>query len=203
MLLEAILLSLLVGLIRRGSIKRLGQLDLRHTWLIFTPAALMGLMFIPAIGKADTLASVIHYAAYLVVLVVIFANRHLPGMALIGLGAALNFAAITANGGRMPVSIDAARIGHMEKQLRDSMARQSRHSLVDENTRLRFLSDVIPLPRLPIGGKSKTAQVIGNLFGGVMSVGDGILAIGLFLLIQHGVCPRKREKELIPATDSG
>ena len=191
-MIDAIALSFIVALLRKGNIKHLAELDLRHTWLIFAPGLCIVLLFlftkyIPGMGFVDKLAPVMHIAAYLMVLVVIVLNRHLPGMALIGLGAALNFAAISANGGKMPVSFEAAKYAKMEKVLRSDLAR---HSKIDGKTRLYVLTDVIPLRRPPFP------------LPGVMSVGDIALAIGLFLLIQHGVCPRKRSvKELVAGAD--
>ncbi|MDO8585866.1 MAG: DUF5317 domain-containing protein [Armatimonadota bacterium] len=190
-MIEAILLSLIVAYVRKGNIRRLGELDLRHTWLIFAAAVFIGLLFIftkyvPGMAFLGRLTSVSHLAAYLVALIVIVLNRRLPGMALVGLGAALNFAVISVNGGKMPVSYEAAKYANMEKALRNDLVR---HCRIDENTRLAVLADVIPL-KWP------------SFHPGVMSVGDIILDVGLFVLVQYGVCPRKRSvKELVGGAD--
>jgi hypothetical protein len=177
---EAIALSLIVALVRGGSLRRLGELDFRNTWMIFAPAVMMALLYtkyIPGLEFVGRLALVVHSAAYAVVLAVIIVNRHLPGMAIVGIGAALNFAVMAANGGKMPVSYDAVKRVHMEREFSANMAR---HSLLDKDTRLGLLADIIPRPWPPFPERD------------VASFGDIFLSVGLFILVQHGACSRKR-----------
>ena len=180
---EAIVLSLVVALIRGGSIRRVGELNLRGMALVLIPPALIVLTYakrIPGIAFLAGMAPFIHIAAYVTVLVIIWLNRRLPGMALIGLAAALNLIVIAANGGQMPVSAAAVRDTgntHMKRQLdRKDMAR---HSKLDRNTKLWFLSDVIPVRQPDFLGPC------------VVSAGDIILSVGLFVLIQAAACSRK------------
>ena len=189
-MIDAIALSIIVALVRKGSIRRLGELDLRYTWIIFVSGFVMALMFTKHLrwmAFVGDIAPIMHLVVYLTAIVVIVLNRHLPGMLLIGLGALLNFAAISANGGKMPISYDAAKYARMEHVLTNDLAR---HCVIDCNTKLYVLTDVIPLRRPPFP------------LPGVMSVGDIILAIGLFILIQHGMCsPKKTAVELVARAD--
>jgi len=192
MFIEAIALSMIVALLRRGDIRRIGHLNLRNTWLMFAPGVCIALLYtkyIPGMAFVGKLSSAAHILAYFLVLIVVWTNRRLPGMLLIGAGAALNFIVITANGGQMPVSPTAAeRVG-----LRDVLEHRNnvRHASIDRNTRLRPLSDVIAIPsvtkrpRLPLPA--------------VISVGDVVLSVGLFVLIQQAACPRKRRDDELAA----
>jgi len=184
---EAIILSLVVAYFRKGNIRQLGELDLRNTWMIFVPAGLMALLFTKNIHGLEfmgKLALVAHTAAYATVLLVIVMNRRLPGMIIIGIGAALNFTVMAANGGKMPVSYDAVKRVHMEKMFSSNMAR---HCILNKGTRLGFLGDVIPRPWPPFPERD------------IPSVGDIFVSVGLFILVQHGTCYRKRRDVDAPA----
>jgi hypothetical protein len=181
MLIEAILLSVVVALVRGGDMKLLGQLGIKSYWLIFAPGILICLLYtkyIPGMEFVVKLGPFVHVIAYLMVLIVIYINRRLPGMALIGLGAILNFTAIAVNSGKMPVSPQAAKSAGMERLL--ARKNQARHSLINSNTRLKFLCDVIPLKWPPFPDPQ------------VISLGDIGLAFGLFILVQRATCDRKR-----------
>lgn len=94
-------------------------------------------------------------------------NRHLKSLYLVLLGLFLNTLVILANGGHMPVSLDAlkrAGVAGWEEILRNRA--DAVHTLLDEKTRLPFLGDVIALP--PLG----KAVSLGDLFilAGIASV---------------------------------
>jgi hypothetical protein len=205
MMIEAILLSLLVAFVRRGSVRRLGDLDLRHTWLIFLPLVLFVLLYTKRIHGMEFMGALAPYVqaiSYLIVLMVCVLNRHLRGMTFIGLGAALNFAVMITNGGKMPVSVAAVNQIHMEKDLRSDMVR---HCIMDDKTRLPMLADVIPLRSPAVSPKAAAImKIVSPSFPGVMSVGDGIISLGLFIVIQFGACPVKKRKaeELADAESS-
>lgn len=79
----------------------------------------------------------------------LYRNRHLKSLYLVLLGLFLNTLVIFANGGHMPVSLAAlerAGIAEFASLLRTKG--DAVHALLDENTRLPFLGDVIPLPPL-------------------------------------------------------
>lgn len=122
------------------------------------PLCLLGLgIQLVLFSKLDALvapllpiAEELHVLSYLLVFASLLANWRIPGLAIIVLGGLLNFAAIVANDGQMPrvVAPDPAVFTNVQA--------------MDENTRLSFLGDFIPLP-LP-----------GRLF----SIGDVLIAAG-------------------------
>ena len=193
MFVEAIGLSLVVAVIRGGKIRRLGELKLQKAWLIFAPGGLIALLYlshIPGLKPISNYALPVHIVAYCMVFALIWLNRRLAGMLIIGAGALLNFAAMAFNGGQMPVSHEAARYVGMAEQLEKGNA--VRHVSDGGNTRLYYLSDIIPAPSPPF------------LTPGVISVGDILLSVGLFVLIQRVVCSAGRQRAtLAPDADSG
>ncbi len=106
---------------------------------------------------------------YLAIGVVILLNPQWSRWARILLlsGAFCNFLVIAANGGQMPVNLDLLK-QQGRTLLADRIQKGAyRHTPLGPQTRLPFLADVIPLPH-PFS---------------VPSIGDLLVAIGLFLLI--------------------
>ena len=97
-------------------------------------------------------------------------NRHIPGLLVIALGGALNFAAIRANGGVMPADPDAIAAAGIAAQ-RDRV-----HELRAGRRRPARL----PRRRLP---HARAGCPIHNVF----SVGDLVIVTGAFLLL-HCAC---------------
>jgi hypothetical protein len=99
-------------------------------------------------------------------------NQKNTGFKLIFIGVFLNFLVMVLNGGRMPVSVEAAAVldpGYIEV-LKDSL--YAKHTMLTSSTYLGFLGDVIP-----ISDPYPRTQVI--------SVGDIVMNIGIFFFIQY------------------
>ncbi|WP_456445741.1 DUF5317 domain-containing protein [Oceanithermus sp.] len=93
-------------------------------------------------------------------------NRQLRTIWLAAFGLLLNTVAMTANGGQMPVSADALIAAGLEGFLRFMQTSSDAvHNLIGPDTRLWFLTDVIPLP----------------WFKKVISPGDAFLFIAVLL----------------------
>jgi len=101
--------------------------------------------------------------------VFLVANRRLPGMALVGLGAAGNLLAIGANGGVMPASPTALAAAGMPA---DPPGFANSAALADP--RLAFLGDVFAIP---------AGWPLANVF----SAGDVLIAVGAVVAV-HGIC---------------
>jgi len=100
-------------------------------------------------------------------------NRDLPGIGLLGLGLFLNLLVVAANGGLMPISIEAARRAGLFDVIAALQATgRHRHvALMNEGTKLRFLGDTIVL-----GYPLPSAKVF--------SPGDILVALGAFIFLQ-------------------
>src|SRR6266536_1032352 len=119
-------------------------------------------------GVPESLRPLIQLGSYPIAGVFVIANRHLPGMLLIGLGALLNLIAMSANGGVMPAS--AAALDQAGLPLhRDTYV----NSTLVRDPRLPFLGDVFAIPE-PVP--------LHNVF----SVGDVCIGLGVVIAV-HGL----------------
>jgi hypothetical protein len=179
-LLAVVLVSLAVALLRGGDLVRLGDVSIRCGWLVLAAFALQAyLVYVPAgrtTGLRDPTAW-LHIGTYILLLIGIWLNRRLPGMAWILAGLALNLIVITANGGFMPITPEAVQtIGHVERVT--SLAAGQRVYLAKDvvlprnQTLLWPLSDVFVV-------------ALGFPFRTAFSLGDILVAVGVFLFLQH------------------
>lgn len=165
MVLVAVVLvvSVLAGWLSGGRVRNLGHVELHGTWLVFTSVGLQLILGAITVlgGPGDVLGRPLLAASHLALLAFIAANRLLPGMALVFLGFALNAAVIVANGA-MPVASEALEaVGGVAE------VDPGKHQLLDDDTALPWLADVIPVAAIR----------------GVVSVGDVVLAAGAGILI--------------------
>jgi len=168
-----VIVSLIVALLRGGSILRLGQLHIRHAYLILLGLALQLFIFSPLGAGWEPWIGYLYLASLALLLLAVALNRDLPGIRLLGLGLFLNLLVIAANGGLMPISLEAARRAGLFDVIAALQAtgRHRHMTLMDEGTQLWFLGDTIvlgyPLP-------SAT----------VFSAGDILVALGAFIFLQ-------------------
>ncbi|MCG0239867.1 MAG: DUF5317 domain-containing protein [Firmicutes bacterium] len=158
-----IALAVGVALLRGGRFPQ--ALPFRHGWLV--PLAL-ACQFATFLFPGTVAARALMLGSYGLLGYALMANRRYPGVWLILLGVILNGVAIAANGGRMPVDVEAARSVGLEVASLEAGA-DPKHVALTPETRLPFLGDVIPVSP-PVGR--------------VISIGDIAILVGLFLLIQ-------------------
>lgn len=165
----ALVVAVAIGWLRGGSLDRLGALRLRSRRLLVLAflaqlaAAVVGGPLHP-VGLAASGALVVAF---------LLRNRGIRGTGLLALGLLANAVVVAANGA-MPVSTSAAgRAGVTTQPILAGADR--RHELAGADTRLRWLSDVIPVP-LP-------------LRPAVVSAGDVLVAAGAAQLVVVGMAP--------------
>jgi hypothetical protein len=184
MIIEAFLISLLLGFIRKGSLRNLGKIPLRHYYVFVLPILIVGITSTIAVrnetGNWISYVRAANIVQYIGLLIAVGLNVHMPEIRLAGIGIFLNGLVITANGGMMPCSENALKIAGVAKILKHTMAH---HSLITSQTRMEFLSDIIPIPPLPFIPERFSATA-----GQVCSIGDLVVAVALFLLIQRYMC---------------
>jgi Family of unknown function (DUF5317) len=167
-LVAAVVLAALTVPLAGGRLGALAEVRLRHGWAILASLVLqVAALELP--GLADGLRAALVVASYPVGAVFLAANRHLPGMALVAVGFALNLAAILANGGVMPASPAALAGAGLPP---DEPGYQNSAALADP--RLAFLGDVFHIP---------AAWPLSNVF----SVGDVLIAVGVAWAL-HRIC---------------
>lgn len=174
MLREALGLSLLMAVLRRGGLRRVSTLSLRFWPLVIFAALLQGILSFTGANLGEGAALFALVLSYLVMLFVLYENRDNFSLRVAAFGIALNFAVIVSNGG-MPVSLRLLGEIHGEKSVR--LLQQGTpdflHVPLRDNSRLQALSDVIPLrPPYPLPN--------------IISIGDIVLSLGVFSYLERG-----------------
>jgi hypothetical protein len=183
MILIALCLALLLGLVALGGrASDLTHVQVRWGWL--APLAFLMqayLIFFPAERAGDVLSprSLLLVASQVLLFVVIWQNRHLGGIKVIGLGLLLNSLVMVVNGGFMPITPETlVQIGYdgNASQLETGYIVGRTKNVVAEpgEASLWFLSDVMVIPRpFPI----PTA----------LSLGDLLIVLGVFFFLRESM----------------
>lgn len=163
--------ALAISMLRGGRLINLGDIELSAWWLLFIALGLqLGTQWLPEEDWADTAGLVMILGSFVLLMVLVLANRKKPGMWIAGLGVLMNFIVIAANGG-MPVLAEAAEVASGFEVSNPDLSGSYKHILLEEGSRLTFLADVIPLRLAGIGE--------------VISLGDIFLALGLGAFLEH------------------
>ena len=169
-----IITSIIIGLLRGGELEKLFTISIEGV-LIFATALLfrLGVWAFDLIG----ISSILTYSPYIIIIsyfLLIYVSIHnikLPGFKYIILGLILNGFVITLNGGSMPVLVKQGAITNINNTGLLESGTRVVHSLMNDNTLFAFLGDVISIPK-PFPDTS------------IISVGDIMILVGLFILIQ-------------------
>jgi hypothetical protein len=180
----AVVAGVALGLLRGGSITRLGEASFRFWPLLAVGVAVQAAAaFVTRAGVALVLLS------YVVLLVYAAANYRHVGMGVVFVGIALNLLVIAANGG-MPVrasAIVAAGIVDHHAEVHTLDFGSKRHLKTDDD-RLTWLGDVIPVP----------------VATEVLSFGDLVMAVGIADVLAHllrrKATPTAREGSVSPSS---
>lgn len=178
----ALLLCVLSVPLLGGRLSGVADLEFRHAWLAFAGLAVQVVIISVLPGEAFGLSREIHLFSYLLLGAFLALNHRIPGLLVIALGGALNFAAIVTNGGVMPAdpaALAAAGLGDKAGFANSAPA---------PDAPLGFLGDVFAVPQwFPIAN--------------VFSVGDVILVAGAFVLLHragHSRLPALRGRHRRP-----
>jgi hypothetical protein len=133
-------------------------------------------------GAPHAVLAAVHVATYALGAVFVYANRRLPGMPAMALGAALNGLVIAVNDGVMPASTGALERAGLATEHAGFL-----NSAPVHGARLPWLGDVFASPA-------------GLPFSNVFSVGDVLLLVGaavfLHVAAQSRLAPRARLRHL-------
>lgn len=199
-LLVAIVVALAIGFLSGGSLANIGGLRIRYLPLLVVALLIQVAIFSQIAGTYDVIHRIgpwIYVGTLFATLFVMMMNMSIPGMKVIALGAALNALVITANGGFMPSPESALeRAGRMEYVRQEQAEREggagrpilTNSKIADDDTRLLFLGDVIPIPeRVPLSN--------------VISIGDILIAIGAGIAIVSVMRRRPEADQVATAQD--
>jgi len=178
----AFFLSIAIALLRGGHLRRLAEMPLRWGWVALIAFGLqIYLIYFPE-PKAEGLLSfraAILFLSYALIFAVVWQNRGLPGIKIVGAGLAANFLVMILNGGYMPITAEALdRVGHSRNILGSGAGARVIGTkdivLPHESTIAWWLSDIFVLPPpFPIPS--------------VFSFGDVLIAAGTFWFVQRAM----------------
>lgn len=189
MILEVILISFIIAVIRKGKIRNILNYEVKFKVLFFLYIAVQVGLVVFGSQLPDSVlkySMFLYLFSYLLLMGFLLQNVDKPEFIIILMGVFLNFAVTFINGGKMPLSLDSAALtglkdsgsAFLEKMIAVSSA-------MDSNTKLKILGDIIPMPSFyPLSV--------------VISPGDVIIFIGLFLAIQKMFVQKHSEIYLSP-----
>jgi len=189
MLLDAVVLSLIVGLAAGGRPGRLAALDLRAVWLFVLAAVVRVALDVLGVRGSEQAVRVgpwLSFACYVLLLIAFWLNRRHWPMRVVAAGVLLNLLVVAANGGAMPVDRAlAARSApaQLVKLLDDP--RYVVHKPVTDSTRLAVLGDVLPLPMVPFPWPR--SHPLRPTYYSPGSIGDVIITLGACALVLVGL----------------
>lgn len=171
---SALLIGIVIGRLK-GIKPDISDVKFNKSWLLI-PAVSLQILFgiAEARGlKFDTLLTLaVNGVVFALVFLVVWINRRYIGLWFIGFGALSNALVMLFNGGRMPVDISLAGNQSYMADSIDLIVRgmDNKHAVINTATKLPILADIISVPSFLGLGMP------------IISIGDIIVAIGLFVL---------------------
>jgi hypothetical protein len=166
----AVPIGIVLGFLVGGRLERLSQIRFEWAWLAVVGLAIQVLLFSTPLGASlgNGVGEAIYVASTGMVLVAVWRNLAVPGLALVALGAIANLIAIVANGGVMPTTVEALTTAGLSVE--DGFS----NSAVLADPVLAPLTDIFAIPA-------------GLPFSNVFSIGDVLIALGIVLTIAIGM----------------
>ncbi|MFT9487902.1 MAG: DUF5317 domain-containing protein [Tepidibacillus sp.] len=178
MLIDSLIIGVLIAKLRGGRVLNFLDLDIHSPWLIILALFIQ----LPIMFLYPKFLFVAMIVSYILLLLFLYQNKNLHGSKWVFMGIILNMVVMLANGGRMPVDMRAAQElipEHIPSLLAGTYGK---HIAMTINTSFRFLGDIFYVPAPyphPV----------------VFSIGDVLISIGLFILIQKVMVKSKMNHE--------
>ncbi|WP_018132616.1 DUF5317 domain-containing protein [Effusibacillus pohliae] len=178
MLIDGFVIGIIVAVFRGGKLRDLFEAKLKRIWLIVFAFCVQYAIIV--LNQSFLLPAVI--ISYGALLAFACFNQRQPGFHFILAGIAMNLLVMAANDGRMPVDVGIVR-QYAPDGVSALLAGQSgKHIAMSEQTHLNLLGDIFylhaPYPR-----------------EGLVSLGDIVFSIGVFLWIQKVMVRRRSPKQ--------
>lgn len=184
MFLEPAFISILLVILRKGSLKKLKDVNIKGWYILFIAAGIQVFISLSKrynIVEKFVLNNFIYLIilSYLLVITTIIMNIEKKYMKLFLIGIILNLIVIVGNGGKMPVSLNGLKGMHLETTL-PYREFDIKHIGINEETRFKYLADIILIPKpYPLPK--------------VLSIGDIFLMLGIFMFFQEEIFIKKKE----------
>lgn len=174
MLFEALVLGIIVGLIFKGKINNLSNIQIKKVPLFFAGFIVRYLPRIPFISDINikplpenSLSPIFFIISYILIISGICFNLKYKFFIVALIGIIMNFLVVIANGGFMPVNHVALKIAEYPLSEIVGNLIDPNHIISDANTKLMFLGDFIPLTKpYPVNK--------------ILSIGDIVMSFGVF-----------------------
>ena len=168
--LVAVPIGVIVGLLIGGRLDRLQQIRFEWGWLAVAGLAVQIVLFSTSLPESFSpgVGEAIYVASTGAVLVAVWRNLAIPGLALVAIGAISNLAAIVANLGVMPTTAEALATAGLGPD--DAFS----NSAVLADPALAPLTDIFAIPA-------------GVPLANVFSIGDVLIALGIVVTIAVGM----------------
>ena len=112
MIFESFLLSLGIGILRKGKLGNFARLDVKWIYLFMFGALGQAIIFILADPSGEGVTGflfdwfyVLHALTYILILLPLFINFRMKGFHFMAIGTIMNLTVILFNGGKMPVKV--------------------------------------------------------------------------------------------------
>jgi hypothetical protein len=180
MLIEAMIISLIIGLIRGGKLKRFKTLNHKTIWfLIFGILTQYILVFLNKAGAIGSLNKILFYTkeiliiSYILILIGLFTNLKFKSLWLSLIGFILNFFVLISNNWKIPILMEGIPLIN-SPNLKELLEKGNTYlyTPIMEGTKYPVLGDIIvfskpyPIPK-------------------IISFGDLLIGFSIFLLIQE------------------
>lgn len=180
MLIEAIVISLIIGLIRGGKLRRFKMLSNKAMWvLIFGILLQYALVFLSRIEEVGSISKILSYTkeisiiSYILILIGIVTNLKFRSLWAVLIGFIGNFLAFAMNNWKIPILLEGIQLTNTPNLMGIvESGNAALYTPITEAVKYPILGDIIIFPKFyPVSR--------------IISLGDLIISFGIFALIQE------------------
>lgn len=180
MFIEAILISIIIGLLRGGKLKRFKAINHKTMWiLVFGMVIQYILVFLNRVEEIGSISKILLYTkqaqiiSYILILIGIVTNFRFKSLCIVLVGFLMNFFVIMTNGWRRPILLEGVKLTNSSGLYEMiEMGKVALYTPIVESTKYPILGDIIIFAEpYPISR--------------IISLGDLIISFGIFALIQE------------------
>jgi len=186
MLLESLIISVLIGILRGGRLSSLKELQFKGLYLVFLSLLIEYLLYYLITGYDFMNQQIVFFIVlvqYFLLFLFAWLNKRYRYDWLLGLGIFLNFLVICFNMGSMPVSSKIVDLDGVSKKF--ILLKENKlftYHILNDSTKLSFLGDILYIP-FP--------------YRQFISFGDILLVLGIFFIIQNAMLGKRKYPEEI------
>lgn len=191
MFIEIIILSIIIGLVRGGKLSRFKRVNFKKMWVLILALIiqyfLVMINFIEELYRFDNLDVVFRFTkqlsiiSYVLLFIGIIINLRYRSLWVVLAGSIMNILAMIFNGWKRPILVEGIELlGFEDLGFLLEQGKLPLYTPIVEKTKLAILGDIIVLPK-PYP------------YPHIFSLGDFIIYLGLFVLIQEIMISEDRD----------